>query len=204
MNATSKTMDIPQQPLRMLILDAARKLFAEHGYAQVSMRKLATTIGYSPTTIYHHFKDKKELFLCLTEETYRDFLRHINTILSSAKSPKDALKKILHTLVDMGLENPSAYRVGFMMESDLITKGENDSFQNNPLGKTMYNRINNCVKECMDGKNASEEDILVTSHSVIAAAHGLTALLITYPAFEWGKLERLKKQVIDSAVDAIG
>ncbi len=48
MNTTSKTMNAPQQPLRMLILDAARKLFAEHGYAQVSMRKLATTIATRP------------------------------------------------------------------------------------------------------------------------------------------------------------
>ncbi|NDV28057.1 TetR/AcrR family transcriptional regulator [Desulfovibrio sp. JC010] len=202
MNVNSKTIDAPQQPLRMLILDAARKLFAEHGYAQVSMRKLATTIGYSPTTIYHHFKDKKELFLCLTEETYRDFLQRINGIIATAPPPREALKNILYTLVDMGLENPSAYRVGFMMESDLW-KDHDSHFQDNPLGKTMYNRINKCVKDCLP-KNASDEDVLVTANSVVAATHGLTSLLITYPSFEWGPLDRLKAQVIDSAVDAIG
>ncbi|WP_421901343.1 TetR/AcrR family transcriptional regulator [Maridesulfovibrio sp.] len=201
MNTTSKTMDAPQQPLRMLILDAARKLFAEHGYAQVSMRKLATTIGYSPTTIYHHFKDKKELFLCLTEETYRDFLHRINRIIATTPPPREALKDILYTLVDMGLENPNAYRVGFMMESDLWND-HNSHFQDNPLGKTMYNRINECVKDCLPA-NASDEDILVTANSVVAATHGLTSLLITYPTFEWGPLDRLKAQVIDSAVDAI-
>ncbi|WP_027721342.1 TetR/AcrR family transcriptional regulator [Maridesulfovibrio zosterae] len=201
MGTNTKTIEMSQQPLRMLILDAARQLFAQHGYAQVSMRKLATTIGYSPTTIYHHFKDKKELFLCLTEETYRDFLQAINSIITAANSPKDALKKILYTLVDMGLENPNAYRVGFMMESDLINDN-NSHFQHNPLGKTMYNRINHCVKECMP-KTADDEDILVTAHAVMAAAHGLTSLLITYPSFEWGPIDKLKKQAIDSAVDAI-
>ncbi|WP_320169396.1 TetR/AcrR family transcriptional regulator [Maridesulfovibrio sp.] len=198
----TKTIATQQQPLRMLILDAARKLFAEHGYAQVSMRKLATTIGYSPTTIYHHFKDKKELFLCLTEETYRDFLQHINKIISLTTSPRDALKQILHTLVDMGLQNPNAYRVGFMMESDLW-KDQNDHFQHNPLGRTMYDRISTCVRKCMPD-NAREEDIIVATHSVLAATHGLTSLLITYPSFEWGPQDKLKKQVIDSAVDAIG
>ncbi|SME87833.1 TetR/AcrR family transcriptional regulator [Desulfovibrio gilichinskyi] len=194
-------LDSPQLPLKMLILDAARKLFAEHGYAQVSMRKLATTIGYSPTTIYHHFKDKKELFLCLTEETYRDFLQAINEILSVSKSPKGALKDILYTFVTMGLENPNAYRVGFMMETDMWNAG-NSHFEQNPLGKTMYERIKSCVKKCMP-PNSSDEDILVTSNSVIAAAHGLTSLLVTYPHFEWGPVAKLKKQVIDSAVDAI-
>ncbi|WP_432735712.1 TetR/AcrR family transcriptional regulator [Maridesulfovibrio sp. FT414] len=202
MTASTKTLDAPHQPLRLLILDAARKLFAEHGYAQVSMRKLATTIGYSPTTIYHHFKDKKELFLCLTEETYRDFLQHINRILTAVTSPQEALKQILYTLVDMGLKNPNAYRVGFMMESDLWH--DHDShFKHNPLGRTMYDRINNCVRKCMP-KNATEEDVLVAAHAVMAATHGLTSLLITYPAFVWGPVDKLKKQVIDSAVDSIG
>ncbi len=202
MNASTKTLETPQQPLRMLILDAARKLFAEHGYAQVSMRKLATTIGYSPTTIYHHFKDKKELFLCLTEETYRDFLQHINRIITAATSPHQALKQILYTLVDMGLQNPNAYRVGFMMESDLW-KDHDSHFKHNPLGRTMYDRINNCVRKCLP-KNTPEEEVLVTAHSVLAATHGLTSLLITYPSFAWGPVDKLKKQVIDSAVDAIG
>ncbi|SDL05417.1 transcriptional regulator, TetR family [Maridesulfovibrio ferrireducens] len=201
MTIHATTLESPQLPLKMLILDAARKLFAEHGYAQVSMRKLATTIGYSPTTIYHHFKDKKELFLCLTEETYREFLQAINEILSVSKSPKAALKNILHTFVTMGLQNPNAYRVGFMMETDLWN-AKNSHFEHNPLGKTMYDRINSCVKKCMP-PGSSEEDILVTSNSVIAAAHGLTALLVTYPNFEWGPVEKLKRQVIDSAVDAI-
>ncbi len=201
MTTQATTLDSHQLPLKTLILNAARKLFAEHGYAQVSMRKLATTIGYSPTTIYHHFKDKKELFLCLTEETYRDFLQAINEILSVSKSPKDALKDILYTFVTMGLENPNAYRVGFMMETDMwITDGSN--FEHNPLGKTMYDRIKSCVKKCMP-PSSSDEDILVTSNSVIAAAHGLTSLLVTYPNFEWGPVAKLKKQVIDSAVDAI-
>ncbi len=201
MSTQTTIIDSSQLPLKMLILDAARKLFAEHGYAQVSMRKLATTIGYSPTTIYHHFKDKKELFLCLTEETYRDFLHAINEILSVSKSPRDALKNILHTFVTMGLENPNAYRVGFMMETDLW-KVRDSQFEHNPLGKTMYDRINSCVKKCML-PGSTDEDILVTSNSIIAATHGLTALLVTYPNFEWGPVHKLKKQVIDSAVDSI-
>jgi len=41
--------------LRGEILDAARRMFAEEGYEQVSMRRLAERIEYSPTTIYLYF-----------------------------------------------------------------------------------------------------------------------------------------------------
>lgn len=190
-----------QQPLRVLILDTARKLFAEQGYAKVSMRYLAKKIGYSPTTIYHHFRDKKELFLCLTEEIYRDFLKVTNEIIAREQNPRVALRDILYTFVDMGIRNPNAYRIGFMMETDLRPNHESH-FSGNPLGRTMYERINDCVRKCMKNPEDTEE-VKISTHAVVAASHGLTALFVAYPNFNWGQIDKLKSKVIDSAVDAI-
>ena len=41
-----------KEMLRQEILDAARNLFIKDGYENVSMRKIAEKIEYSPTTIY--------------------------------------------------------------------------------------------------------------------------------------------------------
>ncbi|MGL1180856.1 TetR/AcrR family transcriptional regulator, partial [Vibrio parahaemolyticus] len=46
--------------LKRLILDASMKLFVEEGFENVSIRKIADLIEYSPTTIYLYFKDKNE------------------------------------------------------------------------------------------------------------------------------------------------
>ncbi|WP_027180035.1 TetR/AcrR family transcriptional regulator [Maridesulfovibrio bastinii] len=191
----------PKQPLRNLILDTARKLFAEQGYAKVSMRFLAKRIGYSPTTIYHHFRDKKELFLCLTEEIYRDFLKVTNEIIDREQNPRVALKKILYTFVDMGVRNPNAYRIGFMMETDIRPNHE-AHFSGNPLGRTMYERINDCVCKCMKHPE-NQDQVTLSAHAVVAASHGLTALFVAYPNFNWGPIDKLKQKVIDPAVDAI-
>src|SRR5579864_4603435 len=56
--------------LREEILDAARELFLKHGYENVSMRKIADKIEYSPTTIYLYFQDKAEILHTLCEETF--------------------------------------------------------------------------------------------------------------------------------------
>src|SRR5262244_2221370 len=58
-----------KQALRQEILDAARELFVTEGYENVSMRKVAERIEYSPTTIYLYFKDKADLHDCICEET---------------------------------------------------------------------------------------------------------------------------------------
>ena len=56
-----------KKELKQEILDAARDLFVREGFENVSMRKIAEKIEYSPTAIYLHFKDKEALVheLCL-------------------------------------------------------------------------------------------------------------------------------------------
>jgi AraC-like DNA-binding protein len=47
----------PSLDLRSRIIDAAGKLFAEHGYQSVSMRRVADLAGCSQMAMYRHFKD---------------------------------------------------------------------------------------------------------------------------------------------------
>ena len=53
------------------ILDAARELFVAEGYQNVSIRKIAEKIEYSPAAIYGYFPSKDDIFLALTEEGFR-------------------------------------------------------------------------------------------------------------------------------------
>ena len=53
------------------ILDAARELFVAEGYRNVSIRKIAEKIEYSPAAIYSYFASKDDIFLALAEEGFR-------------------------------------------------------------------------------------------------------------------------------------
>ena len=53
------------------ILDAARELFVSEGYQNVSIRKIAERIEYSPAAIYSYFPSKDDIFLALAEEGFR-------------------------------------------------------------------------------------------------------------------------------------
>jgi AcrR family transcriptional regulator len=53
------------------ILDAARELFVAEGYNNVSIRKIAERIEYSPAAIYSYFESKDDIFLALAEEGFR-------------------------------------------------------------------------------------------------------------------------------------
>src|SRR5688572_12368349 len=60
-----------KQEIRKMILDASMKLFVEEGFENVSIRKIAELIEYSPTTVYLYFKDKDEILFELHEIGFR-------------------------------------------------------------------------------------------------------------------------------------
>lgn len=64
------------------ILDAARDLFVAEGYQNVSIRKIADRIEYSPAAIYGYFPSKDDIFFALAEEGF-------HLLFESASLPED-------------------------------------------------------------------------------------------------------------------
>src|SRR6185436_11234420 len=60
-----------REAVRRAILDAARDLFVSEGYGNVSIRKIAERIEYSPAAIYGYFPSKDDIFFALAEEGFR-------------------------------------------------------------------------------------------------------------------------------------
>jgi len=54
-----------QSPGELAILDAAVRLFSQHGYDGVSMRRIAEQAGVSKANIYHHFASKEALYFAI-------------------------------------------------------------------------------------------------------------------------------------------
>jgi AcrR family transcriptional regulator len=60
-----------REAVRRAILDAARELFVVEGYSNVSIRKIAERIEYSPAAIYSYFPSKDDIFFDLAEEGFK-------------------------------------------------------------------------------------------------------------------------------------
>ena len=60
-----------RETVRRAILDAARDLFVSEGYQNVSIRKIAERIEYSPAAIYSYFPSKDDIFFALAEEGFQ-------------------------------------------------------------------------------------------------------------------------------------
>jgi AcrR family transcriptional regulator len=114
---------------RQRILDAARAMFVRHGYEATTMRAIAQRIEYTPTAIYHHFRNKEAL---LTELCNLDFralsgaFRQIGRI----EDPFERLLRLGQAYVGFALEHPMQYQLLFLtsrpetQEADTANPGE--------------------------------------------------------------------------------
>jgi AcrR family transcriptional regulator len=57
---------------RLVILDAARKVFVEIGYDAASVRDIVAGTDLAPGTFYNYFPDKRSVLLALTEQAARE------------------------------------------------------------------------------------------------------------------------------------
>ncbi|MFB8009281.1 TetR/AcrR family transcriptional regulator [Nocardia sp. NPDC056000] len=94
---------------RVLVLDAARNLFAANGYDAVSMRDIATAAGITRPVLYDHFPSKKDLVLDLLTTETEALLARITAEVAAA--PEARLPRALRAYFTFMLERPLATRL---------------------------------------------------------------------------------------------
>lgn len=74
------------------VLEAALKLFAEHGYAGASVRDVAAAAGVKAATIYAHYPSKEHILAELCRVGHEEQYRYVRTaVLESGGSPRDQI-----------------------------------------------------------------------------------------------------------------
>ena len=78
---------------RQLILRAGRKLFAQKGMEECTVRDIAKTAGVSPASVVVHFKSKTGL---LEEALDRDIERTLSEVVASMPKEAGLLDRLMH------------------------------------------------------------------------------------------------------------
>jgi AcrR family transcriptional regulator len=93
------------------ILDAAERLFAKRGYAGVGLSELAEVVGLGKSSLFHHFRNKAQLYAAVTARILRRIEAHLVRSLARGGDPVARLERWLDELVDLLAANPTYARV---------------------------------------------------------------------------------------------
>lgn len=160
--------------VRQAILDAARILFHDEGYAGVSMRRLAHSIGYTPKTIYLHFSDKDDLLSELIEEDVGRLANALEAAAAGQTDPGRRLDAMALAYATFARENPYAYEAIFMMRHHPFSR-EAARHKQHVQGKRMLDVLARVVRE--SGRVAPGLDHQFVVHSLRTALHGVAAFV---------------------------
>jgi len=106
----------PQQvdAFRQEILDAALHLIIEHGFSELSMRKIASQLGVTATTIYNYYASRDELYFFIRIRGFELLFESIANVYKTQDDPYEKLRAAVNEYVRFAIHNPDYYEVMFI------------------------------------------------------------------------------------------
>jgi len=199
---TKQRREREKEALRQDILDAARELFVKEGYENVSMRRVAEKIEYSPTTIYLYFEDKASLLYAICEETFAKLAKRQEAIARDSDEPIETLRQVCRAYVDFGLKYPNHYKLTFINHPQ-HPEDEKRHLREESMGMKAYGNLRSGVEACIKAKKFRETNIEAVTQLIWAGGHGVTSLLISMPDFPWVKKNELIDLMIDTLLEGL-
>lgn len=163
--------------IRKLILDASMKLFVEEGFQNVTIRRIAELIEYSPTTVYLYFKDKDEIFSGLHDIGFQK-MQEFNSNLASIRNPLLRLHKMGENYLQFGMENPEYYSLMFIDSEPMKKLVVEEGCELWKPGDAAIQRLKETVIECMENGYLAKEEPLQVSLAIWSFVHGLVSLAV--------------------------
>jgi len=185
--------------IREEILSAARDLFVTEGYPNVSMRKIAQSVGCAPGTIYLHFKDKASILSAICIETFAKLDKRMEAIEKDGGDALERLRRGGRAYAQFAIDHPNHYLVAFGASGPAASKDEAAK----QAGFHSFECMRNCVRRCVDAGALRITDVEQVAQTLWASVHGVAMLLITKPGFPFIEQNRLIDSVLDVAIEGI-
>jgi len=163
-----------KQEMKHLIIKTAMQLFIEEGIDNVSIRKIADKIEYSPGSIYSYFQDKGEIIHAIHTEGFEK-LYALQRTLDDVNNPFEKLIKMGELYMQFAMENNDYYDLMF------IAKGVAEKIyekQEWDVGQRSYDYLRDTVKDCIEQGYMVQSDIDAATFAMWSFVHGMSSLII--------------------------
>ena len=86
---------------RAEILDAAKQLFVEEGYAATTIRRIAAKLGISSTALYVYFPDKDAILVEICDATFAGLIVELDEVRRDGTDPWMRWRSLLNNISDL-------------------------------------------------------------------------------------------------------
>jgi AcrR family transcriptional regulator len=185
------------------ILDAARELFVAEGYPNVSIRKIAEKIEYSPAAIYSYFPSKDDIFLALAEEGFR--MMAASAQCSRENDPHDTplecIRSAFFHLYRFSREHPEYHALMFMDRS--VPKISQD-WQRFEFVRQLRRELTNTIAQAIaDGQFPPGSNPELIFRVLMVATQGISVMRICDRLVPGEDADALARVTIEAALTGL-
>ncbi|CUH85768.1 HTH-type transcriptional repressor KstR2 [Thalassovita mediterranea] len=152
------------------VLDAALRLFAQHGFAAVSMRQIAREVGVQAGALYNYTPDKQTLLFDLMRRHMEDLLEQRQDRLSAA-DPLSRLEDFARFHIRYHLNRPDEVFIAYM---ELRNLTEENFATIEELRRRYEAELEEILRDGVAAGLFVANDIRITTMAVIAMLTGVT------------------------------
>jgi AcrR family transcriptional regulator len=180
------------------ILAIATKHFAKHGYSGTSLEQVVKDAGVTRGALYHHFKDKHELYRLVCHKMQTESVRTITAAINSASNPWEAFINAVHATIDAAAK-PDVRRILFTERESVLLPKEWDELS----AETNFWAMKSALENAMD-QGYMERRPTHALHAVISMSISRITAIAAYSEFlsieevhtefdDWLERYRIKK-----------
>ena len=193
-----------REAVRRAILDAARDLFVSEGYHNVSIRKVAERIEYSPAAIYGYFPSKDDIFFALAEEGFRLLGDHRTAGAQppAAAGPLERVRALFWRLYEFSREHPQYFALMFVDRSVPRISREYERFA---FAREMRQHILGEIQACIDaGVLPATLNPAVAMRTLTVGLLGVAVMSLSERLAPGENVDHLAADVLDVTLAGLG
>ncbi|MFW5711411.1 MAG: TetR/AcrR family transcriptional regulator [bacterium] len=181
-----------KEALRNKIIQAASQLVSTEGHENVSIRKIARAVEYSPRTIYLYFRDKEHLLQEVVEAGFeRTLSLRSNDRPQANLTPVQQLRKRLTAHVHNALAHPNFYRA-------VVTLIFEKEYTPGPAQQKIIAQTRTDIARSLPPERRGAEEVDNAVRLVFSTARGFTLSLLK---INDSLTDRKRQQIIDHWLD---
>ncbi|UWQ61605.1 TetR/AcrR family transcriptional regulator [Leisingera caerulea] len=180
------------------IRQAALRLFAQHGYAAVSMRQIAKEVGVQAGALYNYTPDKQSLLFSLMS-SHMEELQAAWHAVPRAAGAMERLRAFTGFHIRFHLERPDAVFIAYM---ELRNLTEENFTVIESLRRDYENGVEAILKEGVEQGVFAIPDTKIATLAVIAMLNGVNTWYRSEGRLSLDEVERVYWGMVQKAVSA--
>src|SRR4030067_1222793 len=189
--------DREKKKMRSLILKTAMKVLLDNVFENVTIRRIAERIEYSPAAIYLYYKDKDEILYAIHEIGFEKLYKQQQTILFT-RDPWKRLKKHGEVYIKFALVNPEYYDLMFIMRGPAKKIKEKEEWE---IGLRSFEFLKNNINKCINAGYLKRVNLDVVAFAFWSLTHGIASLVIRERCIMFP--EKHLNSIIEGALDFV-